>query len=291
MTFTLFFLACSAPKLTVRRSYPPLYKTTPPREASISAPEIIDSLSAESVFSFSLPDPFSQKKGRGKKLSLWATYYYTPIFPYSKNEKYHILDLDGKAFGPKLSAKDWCNGALQGSFSISQPNGHIETFNYAGLSKKMQVNCKPYHRFTRSGRIRFQRARGPYGDGATGVYSLIPLRSIAVDPQKIPYGTVIYIPKARGLEIKLSDKHSIVHDGYFFANDTGGAIKKNHIDVYSGNYIHKELRNFVRSTSSETFSAYIIDDVDIQTIMKQAHLDIVYRGHVFAEEIPSNPKN
>ena len=174
---------------------------------------------------------------------------------------------------------------MQGSFSISYPDGSLQTFNYAGLSKKRQVNCAPYHRFTKSGRIRFQEARGPYGDGATGIYSLIPLRSIAVDPKTIPYGTVVYIPKARGLQITFSSGETIIHDGYFFANDTGGAIKDNHIDVYVGNEKHKELSTFVQSNEDGLFEAYIIEDNDIQQVMKQAHKDIVERGRIFAESI------
>ena len=189
MIFLSIFFACTRqPQLVARHSYPPIYKTHPPRTASISAPQIMPSaintaLAQNKIFSFSLPEHTSKKS----KLSLWATYYYTPIFPYTPKEKHSIMDLKGNAFGPRLSAKDWCNAALQGSFSISYPKGKIETFNYAGLSKKMQVNCRPFHKYTKSGRIRFQRARGPYGDGATGKYSLIPLRSIAVDPKKIPY--------------------------------------------------------------------------------------------------------
>jgi len=281
----IFLLACTvkAPPLQTNFTYPSIFKTRPPRTASKSAPIIIkEEVSSSAVYSFSLPPP---ENSLGDSLSLWATYYYTPIFPYSKKEKYAILDMKGRSFGPRLSAKDWCNAALQGSFSISYPSGKIQTFNYAGLSKKMQVNCKKYHRFTKSGRIRFMEARGPYGDGATGIYSLIPLRSIAVDPKLIPYGTVIYIPKAKGLKIEFSTGETIIHDGYFFANDTGGAIKKNHIDVYVGNEKHSELSVFVRSKEKETFSAYVIEDEEIQAVMKQAHKDITTRGRVFGEKV------
>ncbi len=264
------------------QSYPSLFKTNPTRTSSESVEIKVEVISVESVFSFSLPAPdITSADSR----QLWATYYYTPVFPYSKTEKHSILNLRGKAFGPRLSAKDWCNAALQGSFSISYPNGSLQTYNYAGLSKKKQVNCAPYHRFTKSGRIRFQEARGPYGDGATGIYSLIPLRSIAVDSKKMPYGTVIFIPKARGLKITFSSGETITHDGYFFANDTGGAIKDNHIDVYVGNEKHKELAAFVRSNKDGLFDAYIIENIDIQDVMKQAHKDIVTRGRVFAEII------
>jgi 3D (Asp-Asp-Asp) domain-containing protein len=276
---SLFLLACTV-KSPALKSYPTLFKTNLNRSKSASSP--LEAVSVSSIFSFSLPSP---QDNRSKQLSLWATYYYTPVFPYSKREKHSILNLKGKAFGPRLSAKDWCNAALQGSFSISYPDGKLQTFNYAGLSKKKQVNCRPYHRFTKSGRIRFQEARGPYGDGATGIYSLIPLRSIAVDPKLIPYGSVVFIPKARGLKIKFSSGEVITHDGYFFANDTGGAIKKNHIDVYVGNEKHAELSTFVHSNSETEFTAFFVEDIAIQEVMKQAHIEIVTRGRVFAEQV------
>ena len=281
-----FFIGCGN-KSPALQSYPSLFKTNPPRTPSQSV-AFVEEISIESVFSFSLPSPNLTSNADHQ---LWATYYYTPVFPYSKTEKHSILSLKGKAFGPRLSAKDWCNAALQGSFSISYPDGRLQTFNYAGLSKRKQVNCAPYHRFTKSGRIRFQEARGPYGDGATGVYSLIPLRSIAVDPKKMPYGTVIYIPKARGLEITFSSGETITHDGYFFANDTGGAIKDNHIDVYVGNEKHKELSAFVQSKEDGIFDAYIVDNIDIQNVMKQAHKDIVVRGRIFAEDIDTSQED
>ena len=99
---------------------------------------------------------------------------------------------------------------------------------------------------------------------------------------------MVYIPKAKGIKIQFSSGETIIHDGYFFANDTGGAIKKNHIDVYVGNEKHSELSAFVRSKETETFTAYIIEDPKIQQVMKQAHKDIVSRGRVFGEKVLSS---
>lgn len=58
---------------------------------------------------------------------------------------------------------------------------------------------------------------------ATG--AALPLgyyQSIAVDPTVIPLGSRVYIPAYKG--------HG--HGGWFIAQDTGGAINGNHVDVY-----------------------------------------------------------
>ena len=45
-------------------------------------------------------------------------------------------------------------------------------------------------------------------------------RTIAVDPKVIPYGSIIYIQDY----------------GYFIAEDCGGAIKQNRIDIYTNSH-------------------------------------------------------
>ncbi len=52
--------------------------------------------------------------------------------------------------------------------------------------------------------------------------SLRYYRSIAVDPKLIPLGSLVYVPAYRPLN----------KDGWFRADDTGGAILGRHIDVY-----------------------------------------------------------
>ena len=85
------------------------------------------------------------------------------------------------------------------------------------------------------GRVTFPLASGgwmnghggralPYGGVTFAAGSSNPLRyyhSIAVDPRLIPLGSRVYVPAYRH-----------IGGGWFIANDTGGAIKGRHIDVY-----------------------------------------------------------
>ena len=73
------------------------------------------------------------------------------------------------------------------------------------------------------------------GGGATGNDSLgcrpIAMRTVAVDPRVIPRRTKLFIRETVGL--RMSD--GTIHDGYWYASDTGGAIKgANRFDSFWG---------------------------------------------------------
>ena len=72
------------------------------------------------------------------------------------------------------------------------------------------------------------------GGGATGNDSLgcrpIAMRTVAVDPRVIPRRTKLFIRETVGLRLANGE----VHDGYWYASDTGGAIKGAKIDLYTG---------------------------------------------------------
>ena len=76
---------------------------------------------------------------------------------------------------------------------------------------------------------RFEVVSEPWGRGALGT-AITPLRTIAVDRSVIPLGSKIYIPRAVGFRMP----DGTTHDGYFKAEDTGGAIIGRHIDVFAG---------------------------------------------------------
>jgi 3D (Asp-Asp-Asp) domain-containing protein len=145
--------------------------------------------------------------------------------------------MSGKKLGVKLSAKDWCNAAVEGTVNVRTGTGEIKTFNFAGTGAVNQVDCRPFFpslaTISKTNKTRFSLSKGLFGEGVDGL-KLVPYRSIAVDRSEIVIGTVIYIPAARGVKVILPSRESALHDGYFFAADVGGAIKDNHIDVFIG---------------------------------------------------------
>lgn len=77
-----------------------------------------------------------------------------------------------------------------------------------------------------------------YHAGAKGVGALdslgcrvVAMRTVAVDKNLIPKRSVLFIKETVGL--KMPD--GSIHDGYWYASDTGSAIKGQRIDLYTGN--------------------------------------------------------
>lgn len=76
-----------------------------------------------------------------------------------------------------------------------------------------------------------------YHAGAGGVGSrdsigcrVVAMRTMAIDPQVVPKHSVVFIPETVGLPLPDGG----VHDGFWYASDTGGAIKGKRIDLYTG---------------------------------------------------------
>lgn len=213
--------------------------------------------------------PESPANELGNKLILWGTYYLTPRIK-DTNGGYPLRNLKGEILGPSLTKKEWCNVALEGSAQIATDNQEARTYNYSGETSDFAINCKEFFKFDVS-RTKFALAHGPYGDGLSNKYILAPFRTIATDNTYVVPGTVIFIPKARGAKIKLPNGKSIVHDGYFFAGDKGGAIKRNHIDVFIGTDNDAPYFPWIKSTSSGTFEAFIVKDPKIISELTELH--------------------
>jgi 3D (Asp-Asp-Asp) domain-containing protein len=111
----------------------------------------------------------------------------------------------------------------------------------SGHSISIGAGASPYWRaggYWRNshGAVTYPLASGGWSDGTGRSYRplpgvsfapgsplpLVPWESIAVDPRLIPLGSWVYIPAARMGPGK----------GWFLAQDTGGAIKGRHLDIY-----------------------------------------------------------
>lgn len=202
------------------------------------------------------------------KITLWATYYYLPQMS-DNSGALALRDMRSSELGPHLSLKDWCNSALEGSVRIVAKDGEAKTFNYAGVTSDNAIDCKKIFKFDVS-KTKFREANGPYGDGIDN-FILAPYRTLATDLKRIPTGTVIYIPAARGAKITLASGRVITHDGYFFAGDKGGAIKENHIDVFIGTHASAPFFPWIKSNQEKTFEAYIVTDKKIISELTELH--------------------
>jgi 3D (Asp-Asp-Asp) domain-containing protein len=76
-----------------------------------------------------------------------------------------------------------------------------------------------------------------YHAGAKGVGNLdslgcrvVAMRTAAVDRNLIPKGSILFIKETVGLLLPDGSRH----DGYWYASDTGGAIKGKRIDLFTG---------------------------------------------------------
>lgn len=72
------------------------------------------------------------------------------------------------------------------------------------------------------------------GGGATGNDSLgcppVAMRTVAIDPRVVPRRTRLFIRETVGMVLP----DGTTHDGFWYASDTGGAIKGAKIDLYTG---------------------------------------------------------
>ena len=75
---------------------------------------------------------------------------------------------------------------------------------------------------------------GPWRDGITSTgATAVTNRTIAVDPTVIPYGSKV-----------------VINGQVYVAEDCGGAIKNNHIDIYVGSHAEAETKGDIWKTRS-----------------------------------------
>jgi 3D (Asp-Asp-Asp) domain-containing protein len=83
----------------------------------------------------------------------------------------------------------------------------------------------------------FQMKASLYHAGARGVgvmdslgCRVVAMRTVAIDASRIPKRTILFIKETVGLPMP----DGTPHDGYWYATDTGGAIKGDRIDLFTG---------------------------------------------------------
>ena len=118
----------------------------------------------------------------------------------------------------------------------------------SSINHNKQINNKQtYHKSQLKG-ARYMIAKNKLTVGATAYYGdtitstgtkPIVGRTIAVDPRIIPYGSKVYIPQLNKV---------------FIAEDCGGAIKGNRIDIFMNSY--DECMNW----GYKTITIYILND-------------------------------
>ncbi len=210
---------------------------------------------------------------KGGKLNLWSTYYYVPTLVNADNGL-ALLDKNEEPTGFHLNICEWCKAAIEGTVAIKK-NEEIYVLNYAGRSKNLQNDCRncekyqSYDGYEKTGKVLWAPTEAQFGLGVKG-YHLIPYKTIAVDPNVIPYGSVIYVPEAEGVAYKNSNGEITKHNGLFFAGDTGSKIIGNHIDVFIG-YDTTHSFSFITSKASDVFTAFLVKNTDIISSLEKQH--------------------
>jgi 3D (Asp-Asp-Asp) domain-containing protein len=208
-----------------------------------------------------------------KKLMLWSTQYF--VHQFKSGGSVPIVYRNGKPSGLFADACDFCEASLQGTAYITDPDGNVNVVKFAKTGRRTFVDCRKCDKYSDNnaaenwGKTLWIKSSG--FSGSLRRYKLIPFRSIAVDRKVIPYGTVIYIPKAKGQEIELPNGVKVIHDGYFFAADRGGLINNNHIDLFTGIYPANPFPEIIKSSRSDTFEAFIVTDKAIINSLKSVH--------------------
>jgi 3D (Asp-Asp-Asp) domain-containing protein len=80
----------------------------------------------------------------------------------------------------------------------------------------------------------FKVTRAQWGTGGNG-RALQPFRTVAVDPRVIKLGTLLYVPLLEGRRMPgRAPWGGFIHDGCVVADDVGGGIKDNQLDLFVG---------------------------------------------------------
>ena len=159
---------------------------------------------------------------------------------YYGDEKSEVLNPDGKLIA-EVCTRFFKVLSMEGTGRLKDRGKGTLTVNWAG-----------HYRF----RI---MEKCIFGEGVEMNLCLIPYHTIAADLESHELGSVVFIPKAKGL--MLPDGR--IHNGLFLVRDTGGAFRGrgfNRIDLFVGNQ-NDENNVFIKAGMSHRlkFSAYRLE--------------------------------
>jgi len=213
-------------------------------------------------------------------LTLYATQYHVHQAASTNDPgAVPLLGETGAPLGVALALRDWCDAAMEGTVTVSLPGGGGRTFNFARAAGPAQADCtsrfprQPAARIAALNASRFAEvpADAPFGLGARASYRLVPYRSAAVDPSVIPLGSVLFIPGLAGAMVTLPDGQPWRHDGYLMAVDVGGAIRGNHIDIFTGVARGNPAPAIITSDAGKTFPARLETDATVVETLRHLH--------------------
>ena len=142
----------------------------------------------------------------------WYYFVTEEEFPNAPKDT-EVLDLEGNSLA-RVHAKFKKALDIQGSGRLV--DGRV--LNFAGRANDPSGPG-----------VRYKFVDAPYGLGV-GACPLVPYRSLAVDPRRIPLGSLVRIEETVGM--RLPD--GSLHDGVWRAEDIGSAIQGDRIDLFAG---------------------------------------------------------
>ncbi|MBC7690518.1 MAG: hypothetical protein H7222_02005 [Methylotenera sp.] len=116
----------------------------------------------------------------------------------------------------------------------------------------------------KEGVARWTTTRHEFGRGV-GDCPLIPFHTIAVDPERIPLGSVVYIPGTEGM--RLPD--GSIHDGVWRAEDIGSAILKDRMDLFVGDGDQGRILEAYGITSLMPLTVKLIEETTSASCVNQ----------------------
>jgi 3D (Asp-Asp-Asp) domain-containing protein len=158
-----------------------------------------------------------------RKLGSFKLTYYFMAEPEGGRRTVQLYNRKGCQRIAKVSRKDARQLALQGGGKLDDGRVLI----YAGHCKCSGAPC--YH---------LAKESHQWGTGVND-RPLSPFRSVAVDPNRVAIGTVLYIPELDGLTVPARlPEGGFVHDGCVVADDRGGGIKGRQLDLFTAKRVH-----------------------------------------------------